>query len=318
MRLQHLQLMLAIAQTGSLRASALALNVSQPALTKALRQLEDELGCALVLRTAKGVRLAPAGEMLAARAASALREIERGREEIAWHQRHAEARVTAGLSPAAAILLAPGAVARFGARWPQVRLCVVDTLYPRALAQVRAGEIDLAIGPLPVEGVGRDLAVQPVFDSQNVIGARSGHPLSRARHLADLADTAWVLTGPAGGPGDPASLHLESLGLPPPKIRLECESFATLLALMPTLDVVGIMPRGFFDRYGPLMQLAALPIEDPLPRLTIHVVSRGDTPLTVPAQRLVDAFVQEARGLRAGPHALRERAAAGPRAGNAT
>ena len=300
MRLQHLHLMLAIAQTGSLRASALALNVSQPALTKALHQLEDEFGCVLVQRSAKGARLAPAGELLATRAAAALREIERGREEIAWHQRHVEARVTVGLSPASAILLAPGAVARFGGRWPQVRLCVVDTLYPRALAQVRAGEIDLAIGPLPVEGVGRDLIVQPVFDSQNVIGARRSHPLSRARRLADLSDAAWVLTGPAGGPGDPMSL-----GQKAPKIRLECQSFTTLLALMPTLDVVGIMPRGFFDRYGPLLQLTTLPIEDTLPRLTIHVVSRGDAPLTLPAQRLVDAFVQEAGGLSAGPHALR-------------
>jgi len=96
-----------------------------------------------------------------------------------------------------------------------------------------------------------------------------------------------------------------SLGLKAPKIRLECQSFTTLLALMPTLDVVGIMPRGFFDRYGPLLQLTTLPIEDTLPRLTIHVVSRGDAPLTLPAQRLVDAFVQEAGGLSAGPHALR-------------
>ncbi|MDR3454924.1 MAG: LysR substrate-binding domain-containing protein [Rhodoferax sp.] len=300
MRLQQLHLLLTIVQTGSLRASAEILNVTQPALTKALRQLEDEFGTALVLRTPKGVRLTPAGDLLAARAATVVRELARAREEVAWHTQHAQACVVVGVSPSAAILLTPGTVARFGARWPQVRVRVVDSLYPHVLAQVRAGELDLAVGPLPVEGVGRDLVVQPLFDSPQVIAARRDHPLARCKQLAGLADAAWVLTGPTGGPGDPAHLHFETRGLPAPKVRLECESFSTLLALMPSLDVVGVMPRGFFDRYGPRTDLVALPIEDALPSTTMHILSRADGPLTLPAQRLLDAFVQEAREVRAG------------------
>ena len=50
MRLQQLQLLLTLAQTGSMRASAASMNVTQPALTKALKQLEDEFGAALVVR----------------------------------------------------------------------------------------------------------------------------------------------------------------------------------------------------------------------------------------------------------------------------
>lgn len=307
MRLQHLHLLLTIVQTGSLRGSAEILNVTQPALTKALRQLEDEFGAALVLRTPKGVRLTPAGDLLAARAATVVREISRAREEVAWHTQHAEASVTVGVSPAAAILLAPGTVARFGARWPQVRVRVVDSLYPRVLAQVRAGELDLAVGPLPVEGVGRDLVVQPLFDSPQVIAARRGHPLGRCQNLAGLVGAAWVLTGPTGGPGDPVHLHLEALGLPAPKVHLECESFSTLLALMPRLDILGVMPQGFFERYGPRTDLVALPIKDALPGTTIHILSRADSPLTLPAQRLLDAFVQEARELRTGQPLQRAR-----------
>jgi LysR family transcriptional regulator, regulator of abg operon len=310
MRLQQLQLLLAIAQTGSLRASASTLNVTQPALTKALHQLEAEFGTSLVLRTPKGARLAPAGELLAARAATIVREIERAREDLAWHTRHAAAQVSLGLSPAAAILLAPGALARFAARWPQVRLRVVDALVPRALTQVRAGELDFAIGPLPLEGAGRDLLVQALFDSEDVIAARRGHRMARAKRLAELVDAAWVLTGPAGGPGDPASLGFEALGLQRPEVKLECESFSTLLALMPSRDLVGIMPRGFFERYAGRMDLLELPIDDPLPTVSIHAVARADSPLTLPAQRLLDAFVQEARehrGRRGGPAAARTR-----------
>jgi len=298
MRLQHLHLLLTLARTGSLRASAQALNVSQPALTKALRQLEDEFGTTLVIRTPKGVRLAPAGELIAARAATVVREFDRGREEVAWHLRHAEAQVTVGVSPVAAILLAPGAVERFGARWPQVNLRMRDALYPRALEQVRGGELDMALGPLPTEGVGRDLVVQPLFDSASVLVTRRSHPLARAKKLAELLDTGWVLTGPPGGPGDPRNIQFDATGTRTPQVRLECESFATLLALMPRLDVIGIMPKGFFDRYGPRMDLVKLPIADVLPNTTIHVLHRADTPLTVPAQRLLEAFLAEAHALR--------------------
>lgn len=298
MRLQHLHLLLTLAKTGSLRASAQKLNVSQPALSKALRQLEEEFGTALVVRTPKGVHLAPAGELLAARAATAVRELDRAREEVSWLLRHVEAQVTVGLSPVAAILLAPGALARFGARWPQVRLRVRDTLFPRSLEQVRAGELDLALGPLPIEGPGRDMVVQPLFDSQAVLAARRGHPLARCRKLSKLVDANWVLTGPAGGPGDPRSLRFDVAGERTPQVQLECESFATLLALMPMLDVIGIMPKGFFDRYAPAMNLVELPIEDALPRTTIHALHRADTPLTLPAQRLLEAFVVEAQARR--------------------
>ncbi|NML31861.1 LysR family transcriptional regulator [Paraburkholderia antibiotica] len=294
MRLQQLHLLQAIAQTGSLRASADLLNVTQPALTKALRQLEEEFGTALVLRSPKGVRLTPPGELLAARANTALRELDRAREEVEWHLRHARAQVTIGVSPVAAILLAPGALERFSVRWPQVVLRVRDTLYPRALEQLRAGELDLALGPLPIEGFRRDLLVHPLFESRIVIAARRGHPLAAETTLAGLANADWVLTGPAGGPGDPRNLCNEAQVELTPKVRLECESFATLLALMPRMDVVGIMPKGFFDRHGPAMDLLELPIGDALPTTTIHAVYRADAPLTVPAQRLLETFTAEA------------------------
>ncbi|MEJ8811084.1 LysR substrate-binding domain-containing protein [Variovorax ureilyticus] len=298
MRLQHLHLLLTIAHTGSLRASAETLNVTQPALTKALKQLEEEFGTTLVIRSPKGVRLAPAGELLAARAATVVREIDRAREEVEWLTRHAQATVTVGVSPAAALMLAPQAVSRFQSRWPQVRVRLVDALYPTALAQLRSGELDLALGPLPATGLGRDLEARALIDSPEVIAARAGHPLAKSRQLADLADANWVLTGPTQGPGDPAHLQMEKLGLPPPRITLECESFSTLLAVLPRMDAVALMPRRFFESHGPRIGLVVLPIAEALPLTTIHLFLRTDSPLTVPTQRLMDAFVSEAQALR--------------------
>jgi DNA-binding transcriptional LysR family regulator len=298
MKIQHLQLLLKLAEAGSLRAAAEQMHVTQPALTKALRQLEDEFGVQLVLRSAKGVRLTPVGELLAARAASVMREIDRAREEVRWHSQPVSGEVQLGVSPVAGILLVPGAVARFNARWPQLRLHLVDTLYPRSLVQVRSGELDVVLGPIPAEGLGRDVTARPLVGTQDVIVARQGHPLAGARHLEQLASTGWVLTGPTGGPGDPRHLQLESRGLPAARIELTCESFSVLLALLPTLDCVAVMPRAFVERYGQRMGLVALPIEDALPQTMVHLITSAERPLTVPAQYLIDALVQEARGLQ--------------------
>lgn len=300
MKIQHLQLLLKLSEAGSLRAAAQQMHVTQPALTKALRQLEDEFGVQLVLRSAKGVRLTPVGEMLAARAASVMREIERAREEVRWHSQPTSGEVNVGVSPVAGVLLIPGTVARFNARWPQLRLHLVDTLYPRSLVQVRSGELDIVVGPIPGEGLGRDVTARPLMATQDVIVARQDHPLVQSRRLEQLANASWVLTGPTGGPGDPRHLQLESRGLPPARIQLTCESFSMLPALLPTLDCVAVMPRAFVERYGQRMGLKALPIDDALPQTMVHLLTSAERPLTVPAQYLMEALLQEARDLQLG------------------
>lgn len=114
----------------------------------------------------------------------------------------------------------------------------------------------------------------PLIDSPEVIAARAGHPLAKSRRLVDLAGASWVLTGPMHGPGDPVHLGLEALGLSPPRVTLECDSFSTLLAVLPGMDAVALMPQRFFDSHGPRTGLVALPITDALPQTTIHLFCR--------------------------------------------
>lgn len=298
MRLEQLQLIQSLSVHGSLRAAAQAMNLSQPALTKALRLLEEEFATPLVVRTPKGVRLTPAGSLVAARAATVLREIDRAREDVAWQLRHAASRVAISVSPAAAISVLPGALARLRSRWPQVRVQVVDAVYPRALTMLRAGEVELAVGPLPPEGAGRDLRVQALFDVQQVLVVRPGSPAAGARTLAELHARDWIVAGPAGGPGDPSHLGFDARGLPTPPVCVTCESFSTLLALLSSNDAVAVMPESFYDGYAAPRGLLRLPIVDPLPKVTVHVSWRADAPLGGPAGHLMDALEQEARSLR--------------------
>ncbi|MBU4612702.1 LysR family transcriptional regulator [Achromobacter sp. GG226] len=299
MRIQQLELLLAVERTGSLTAAAEVLCVSQPAVTKMLRSLEEDFGTPLAVRNSRGIRLTPAGQSLAARAASMLRELQRARDEVAWHQAQPAIQVSVGASPAAAILLLPGAADRLRQRWPQVRLKVVDANYPQALTQVRNGELDIAVVPLPDADDASDLTRQPLFENAVVIVAHRTHPLAGARSLAALSTARWVLTGPVGGFGDPVRLPFAARGLAVPPVCVECQSFSTLLALLPRADLVGVLRRRFFELHAPHYDLVALPIEEPLPTVAIHAIVRADAVLTPPARLLLDALVHEAAGIHA-------------------
>jgi DNA-binding transcriptional LysR family regulator len=293
-RLEQLQLILTLLTTGSLRGAAEKMHVTAPALTKALQQLEDELGTALVNRSAKGVRLTPAGELLAARASSALREIDRAREEVNWFVQHRNATLTIACSPAAAFHILPGALFRLRTRWPQVQIRVLEVVYPRGLTMLRAGEVDLYVGPLPPDGIGRDLSRQSLFDVQLVLIGRSGHPLAGAQTLREIQGAEWINTGSPGGPGDPMHLNFEALHLSPPTLTLSCESFTTLLAMLTNMDALALVPQSFFDMYGQRPGLVRLPIADPLPYIKVCAAWRADAPLTTPASFLLDSLELEA------------------------
>jgi DNA-binding transcriptional LysR family regulator len=107
-----------------------------------------------------------------------------------------------------------------------------------------------------------------------------------------------VVTGPLDGPGDPRRLGFAAAGLEPPTVALNCESFSTLLSLISGLDLIGIMPAPFFEQVGRHAGIVKLPIDDALPRVTLHAVWRADAPLAAPAQRLLEALEHESIEVR--------------------
>lgn len=192
------------------------MNLSAPALTKSLQRLEQEFGASLVSRSPNGVRLTAAGELVAARADVALREITRAQEEVDWLSLQGSVNLTLAVSPAAAMYVLPGALARLRSRWSNVCIRVVEVVYPRSLTLLRMGEVDIAIGPMPKGGVGRDLCQQSLFSVQQVIIARAGHPLAASKRLHEIQHETWINSSPPGGPGDPSNLRLGERGLRSP------------------------------------------------------------------------------------------------------
>ena len=118
MKLQHLRVLVAIAENGSVRAAARSMGVTQPALSNSLQQLEASLGVPLVNRTARGATLTPYGRAVLARAQGITQDLDRLREEVEQMRGSLAGGVSVAISPSPAMVLLPEALARFHKEFP--------------------------------------------------------------------------------------------------------------------------------------------------------------------------------------------------------
>ena len=139
MKLDQLQHMVAIVEHGSLRAAARRLQLAQPALTRSIRALEKDLGAALFLRETTGMVLTTMGRRFHLRASAIVHEARRARDEIAQHHGDAAGTVVAALSIMPHVGMLPYALGAFRERYPQVRLQLVEGLFPDVESALREG-----------------------------------------------------------------------------------------------------------------------------------------------------------------------------------
>src|SRR5690554_6951139 len=126
MKNHQLKALVQVAEQGSIRGAARALHLSQGALTKALRELEADLGTELLVRSYKGAEFTPAGQALLSRARLALSTLDKARDEIRWLRGGAGVQITAGVTPAIAATALPGVLKEFQQEQPEARLTLVE------------------------------------------------------------------------------------------------------------------------------------------------------------------------------------------------
>jgi LysR family transcriptional regulator of abg operon len=295
LKLHHFQEAVAIHEKGSIRAAARYLDVAQPALTRSLAELERELGAPLFERRARGVVATPLGEAFIRRATSILHEVRRTREEIDQLRGTATGTVTVGLSIAAHLALLPQALKPFMARYPLIRLNIIEGFYPTIEAGLRDGGVDFYAGPDPGHKLAPELASEKLFQNHRTVLCRTGHPLAKANSLRQLSEAGWISNSVTWEPEDEIGTLFERLALPPPRIALRSQSALTLMTCLSHSDLLGIVPvqwnafaftRGF---------LTTISVEEELSAPAMVMVKRSDLPLTPAATYLLDLLQRAAR-----------------------
>lgn len=275
MKLSALKALVAAVEEGSLRAAARRLGVSQPSLTKLVRELERELGAPLLLRTRTGVSPTLQGRVLHARASAAARELDEAAEQIAQMGGRMVGRLDIGAVPLAVMLLIPETLRSFGRQFPDIQLHVREELYIAQLTHLRQGEVDLALGPIPDKLPVGEFHVEPLMPISMAVVVGRGHPLARATSLKQLADARWVYTSLSGNTGY-ARLLFERHGLQAPAPAAVVNSTLGLLALIGHGDCVGLMPMPLASHPAAAPFLSVVPIAEGHLELALGAIVRSE------------------------------------------
>jgi LysR family transcriptional regulator of abg operon len=287
-----MQALVLIEELGSIRAAAQAMNLTQPAVTAAVQQLEAELKAPLLVRSRQGARFTHFGQAFLRHAKLMVAQSRRAKDEISQLRGHWEGTVRMAVSPAIGLGLLPAAMHEFSQQHPQVKVHCQDGLYPSIAPSIRDGTLDFALTPVHRVDLESDLVAEPLYASQVVIVSGVSHPLSRASRLKQLQDCEWVLSSPSRGPGAVIEEAFEMHGLSAPKVKMLCESFLALPAVVAaSKHWMTTMPRILWENSPFKERLCVVPIKDDLPSPLICTVRRHDLPLTPAAVQLV-AWIQ--------------------------
>jgi LysR family transcriptional regulator, regulator of abg operon len=296
-RLTQIRDFVTVVECGSIRAAARQLGVSQPTITKSVRSLEAELHVRLLSRSAQGIAPTAAGRTFFARARVAHTELRKAEEEAAHAGGPGGGRVAFGVGNVAAALIVPEAVARFRRQFPRAGIRIVEGLAHLLLPSVRDESLDFVMGMRHIAALDPALRFRPLYRSELVVAARKGHPLRRARSLVDLAACEWLSTSTLSLQGGPLERLFASCGLPPPQPVIVCEYYNTVVALLATSDMIGLMQRRALQEAPASERLQEFAISEPIPVATAGIYTRADTPLTRAAAAMVKAASAVAREL---------------------
>jgi LysR family pca operon transcriptional activator len=253
---RHLRTFVEVARLSSVGQAANALAISQPAVSKTLRELEERLGTPLFERVGRRLRLTEAGRLFQRHAGLSLIELERGVRAVRAPERHRR-RIAVGVLPTVATRIMPRAALAYAAATPGGGLGVTTGPNWLLLSQLREGALELVVGRLAAPEEMRGLVFEQLYAEPVVAVTRPGHPL-RAAPARGLAAFPLVLPPPGAVIRPAVEQYFLTLGLEPPSALVETVSLAVGRGIVQASDAVWFISRGVVEVELALGTLAAL------------------------------------------------------------
>ena len=292
LKLSHLRLLAALAETGQITLAAQAVGVAQPAASRLLAEIETIIGHPAHERTGRGIALTPIGAALARRAQRVqmeLRDAARDMAEIAAGG-VGHVRIGSVTGPAMDRVLPVVRTARLAA--PQVTVEVVVQPSDLLCAQLLAGQLDFVLGRLP-EGPQRSLLDFSVIAAEPVtLLVRHAHPLLCSAILTKeaLMHYDWVMPGPDSILTRAVLSRLRDHGLAAPEQRLSTASVLLTFALLQRSNAIAPLARAVADVFtrGGAAGFVELPIDLGIAVEPYGLITHASMALPPAARRLAD------------------------------
>jgi LysR family pca operon transcriptional activator len=292
-KFRHIQCFVEIAQERSLKLAADKLNLTQPAISKTLKELEETIGATLMSRSRAGISLTPQGKMFLHFAQISLASLQQGLDGVVDAGEEARATLTVGALPSVSGSFLPAAIREFRDLAPTVMLKILDGPHGYLIERLRLGEIDLVIGrlgrPVTMEGV----SFTQLYSERVEFVVRADHPLLEAPDIKRIVD--WpVLYPPEGSAIRPlVERYLIANGVAEIPNRIETVSGAFGRIYTRQSDAVWIISSGVVRNETADGDLIRLPFESDITKGPIGLMTRPDAQPS-PAEQVFRLAVQTA------------------------
>src|SRR5258706_41090 len=184
MELRHLRYFVAVAEEQNVSRAAMRLHISQPPLSRQIRDLEDELGIALFEHGAKAVRLTEAGRVFLNEASAVLQRVDQALQTIKAVASGQQGEIHVGYAPSLTVEVLPRALRRFQEANPSIRVHLHDLSTQEMLAGLRERKLQVGLmiqmSPKVMDG----LVFQELRRYAVCVAMNPAHPLARARKIA--------------------------------------------------------------------------------------------------------------------------------------
>ncbi|GAB3113671.1 LysR family transcriptional regulator [Aestuariicella hydrocarbonica] len=260
LKFKHLKLLVTVNEQRNIFKAAQILNMAQPAATKTIRDLENDLEVELFERSSRGVTPTLYGDIVIKHAKLILSQVKHASEELASLKGGLAGRVTVGTLLAASATLLPSAIAKLKNERPNVSINLVEGTIDTLLGGLRIGDIDMVVGRLPKALQNEGIASEVLYYEPVVLVARKNHPLAGKAHfpLTELMDYEWILPPQTTNLRQEINAALTAAGLESPARAVESVSILANRTLLEETDMVAALPAQVvlaYERSGDLIQL---------------------------------------------------------------
>ncbi|RRY69753.1 LysR family transcriptional regulator [Klebsiella pneumoniae] len=290
-RLRHLHTFVAVAQQGTLGRAAETLNLSQPALSKTLNELEQLTGTRLFERGRLGAQLTLVGEQFLTHAVKVLDALNSAGQALNRKEGLNNDIVRIGALPTAALGILPTVIGQFHKQQKDITLQVATMNNTMLLAGLKSGEIDIGIGRMSDPELMSGLHYELLFLESLKLVVRPGHPLLQETVTLSRVMEWPVVVSPKGTvPRQNAEALLQSQGCKMPAGCIETLSASLSRQLPVDFDYVWFVPSGAVKDDLRRGVLTALPIATQGAGEPIGILTRVDATLTPGTQTLLSAI----------------------------
>jgi DNA-binding transcriptional LysR family regulator len=299
-RFKHLVLIDTLARTRNMHATAIRMNLSQPALSKMLRDLEEQFGFALFQRLPRSMPPTELGEHVVRYAQSALADSHKVVDQVNRLRKGGHGFLKVGGIFAATSVVLPQAIVAIKARSPLLSIEVVEQSSDHLLEMLEQNKLDLMIGRFTEERYSQVFDFEPLEPEPFSLVVNSSHPLNEldCTPLEALGQWPWVLY-PVGTPiRDRLELAFKAAGIASPADSVETISMQMFLQLLHSGPMIAMLPRSMVAAQLDSGQFKELQTPLRLAQLEYGIITRKDEPLTGAAREFADILLDFARERR--------------------